>query len=58
MKLFSFLVAACDPEVLNIVSKAGHECSPEKSTNESEGKLEQKCDATFETIFKISKQQT
>jgi hypothetical protein len=40
---------------LKIVQKAGYECTPEKLTNESKRKPEQKFDAAFGTTFRISK---
>jgi hypothetical protein len=46
------------PVILKIVPKAGLEnmyCTQEKLTNEREGKPEQKFDAAFRTIFRISK---
>jgi hypothetical protein len=33
--------------MLKIVPKAGYECTPEKITNESKGKPEQKFDAAY-----------
>jgi hypothetical protein len=41
------------PVILKNVLKAGHECTPEKITNESDVKPG-KFDAAFGTIFKIS----
>jgi hypothetical protein len=38
--------------ILKIVPKAGYECTLEKTTNESEGKPEQKFDTAFRTIFR------
>jgi hypothetical protein len=41
--------------ILKSIPKAGHECTLEKSTNESEGKPEHKFDADFGTIFRMRK---
>jgi hypothetical protein len=41
--------------ILKIVPKACHGFMPEKLTNDSKAKLEQKFDAPSEAIFRISK---
>jgi hypothetical protein len=41
--------------ILKIIPKAGYECSLEKFTNGSKEKPEEKFDAAFGTIFRISK---
>jgi len=43
------------PVILKIVLKAGYECTLEKITNESKGKSEQKFNAAYGTICRISK---
>jgi hypothetical protein len=41
------------PVILKIVPKAGYDVRRKNSVNESKGKLEQKFDAVYGTIFRI-----